>query len=72
LSLAEGELVMARSELDELHDQLYVLSCAVSDVQHDLAEPMTLDEALGALRWLLEAAAPLAARRVTPSASERR
>lgn len=69
LALSEGELVTARSELDALHDDLYVLQCAVADTERDLAEPMTLAEALTALRWLLEAATPLASRRIGPSDS---
>jgi hypothetical protein len=60
--LSDEELVMTRSELDAIHDELYVLACAVDDVDRDLA-------ALGAraparelrrvLDWLLDAARPL-------------
>lgn len=64
LELSEGELVMARSELDSLHDDLYVLACAVADTRRDLEDDMTAKEALTALRWLLEAAQPLASRRI--------
>lgn len=67
LALSEGELVMARSELDALHDDLYVLACAVADVRRDLEHPMSRDEAQESLRWLLDAATPLAARRLPPS-----
>lgn len=70
LALSEGELVMARSELESLHDELYVLSCAVADVTRDLEEPMDAEEAVRSLRWLLEAAAPLAGRRL--AAAQRR
>ncbi len=62
LELSDGELVVARAELDRLHDDLYVLACAVDDTDKDLA-------ALGAkpsaaelrrmLEWLLSAAKPL-------------
>ena len=55
---------MARSELDSLHDDLYVLACAVADTKRDLEEDMTAKETLAALRWLLEAAEPLASRRI--------
>jgi len=65
LELSEGELVIARGELDSLHDDLYVLACAVADTQRDLEHRMTAAESIGALRWLLEAAEPLAARRIT-------
>jgi len=51
---------MARSELDELRDALYVLEAAVEDVDRDLAEagddPAELRRAL---EWLLQAARPL-------------
>jgi hypothetical protein len=62
LQISEDELVIARAELDALHDDLYVLACAVEDTERDLA-------ALGArptaaavreiLDWLLDAAEPL-------------
>jgi hypothetical protein len=64
LSLSEGELVMARSDLDALHDELYVLSCAVADVRRDMGSKMTARETTEALQWLLDAAAPLANRRL--------
>jgi hypothetical protein len=67
LELSDGELVMARAELDSLHDDLYVLECAVADTVRDLTRDMTKAEALGALRWLLDAAQPLANRRMRAS-----
>ena len=67
LALSEGELVTARSELDALHDDLYVLQCAVADTQRDLEHRMTVEQAMSALRWLLESAEPLANRRVGPA-----
>ncbi|MCU1361732.1 MAG: hypothetical protein JWN99_3021 [Ilumatobacteraceae bacterium] len=68
LALSDGELVMARTELDGLHDDLFVLSCAVADTQRDLGTGrLSAAELKEALRWLLEAAEPLAARRMAPS-----
>lgn len=60
LELSEDELIMARSELDRLHDDLYVLACAVEDTERDLlhGEP-TKAELREMLSWLLEAAKPL-------------
>lgn len=62
LQLSEGELVVAKASLDELHDELYVLACAVDDVERDLqaagGSPQG-DELRLALDWLLEAARPL-------------
>jgi hypothetical protein len=67
LDLSEGELVIAKTALDELHDQLYVLACAVADTDSDLAA-LDGEPAAGELRrmldWLLEAARPLAAHEV--------
>jgi hypothetical protein len=52
---------VARHALDALRDELYVLACAVEDVERDLAEtarPTTRD-LQDALTWLLDAARPL-------------
>ena len=38
LQISEGELVVARVELDAVHDDLYVLACAVDDTERDLAD----------------------------------
>src|SRR3954470_11642453 len=37
LQLNEDELIVAKAALDSLHDDLYVLACAVDDVERDLA-----------------------------------
>ena len=67
LELSEGELVIAKAALDELHDDLYVLACAVDDVERDLAadSPKPAD-VRRALDWLLDAARPLRDRELTP------
>lgn len=59
LGLGESELVVARSELEELRDSLYVLACAVEDVEKDLAEAPGAPPYAEALAWLLDAARPL-------------
>lgn len=66
LSLSENELVIARSELDALHDELYVLACAVEDVERDLGAPgrRTTGELRDALAWVLDAARPLRDREI--------
>jgi hypothetical protein len=70
LELSEGELVVAKTTLDELHDELYVLACAVDDVERDLAaiegEP-SATELREALDWLLDAARPLRNREIPAS-----
>lgn len=71
LELSEGELVVARSTLDELHDQLYVLACAVDDAERDLESGPTPKPAdlRQILDWLLEAAKPLRDREIPASAA---
>jgi hypothetical protein len=62
LELSENELVIARDELDRLHDDLYVLACAVDDTEKDLAaggEKISATELRRMLDWLLESAKPL-------------
>lgn len=72
LELSEDELIIARTELDELHDDLYVLACAVDDAERDLGvvgdtpTPADLSEIL---RSVLDAAMPLRNRELSaPSA----
>jgi hypothetical protein len=67
LALSDGELVIAKATLDELHDELYVLGCAVDDVERDLvaAGPSpNAAELRQALDWLLDAARPLRDREI--------
>ena len=67
LDLSENELVMARDELDALHDELYVLACAVEDTERDLDAPgrRTVQQLTESLEWLLEAARPLRDREIS-------
>lgn len=62
LQLRDDELVITKEELDGLHDQLYVLACAVNDAERDLraagAKPSAA-ELREIIDWLLEAARPL-------------
>jgi hypothetical protein len=68
LELSEGELVVARTELDALRDDLYVLACAVEDCERDLdaagAKP-TAAELRRILTWLLDSARPLCDRQIS-------
>ena len=59
LGLSETELIVARAELDELRDKLYVLEAAVEDVERDLASAEGEQEVREALDWVLAAARPL-------------
>ena len=68
LALSENELVMTRDELDALKDQIYVLHCALNDVQTDLASPRQTKESLmEMLGWLIQAADPIASTSLTPA-----
>jgi hypothetical protein len=64
LRLSEHELVVARTELDRLHDELYVLACAVEDVERDLSADSSARALREAVDWLLEAARPLRDREI--------
>jgi hypothetical protein len=62
LELSDGELVIARAELDQLHDDLYVLACAVDDAGRDLDDAgpdPSVAELRSILDWVLAAARPL-------------
>ncbi|HEY3485416.1 MAG TPA: hypothetical protein VGK49_08520 [Ilumatobacteraceae bacterium] len=71
LELSDGELVIARGELDALHDDLYVLACAVDDAQRDLAAAgprASARELREIVEWLLAAARPLRDREISAPA----
>ena len=58
----EDELIITKAELDLLHDELYVLACAVDDVERDLAangKRPPASDVVEMLTWLLEAARPI-------------
>lgn len=57
--LDETDLIVARSELEQLRDELYVLQCAVEDVDRDIIQTSTLAEMREGLEWVLAAARPL-------------
>ncbi len=62
LQLSEHELIVTTRELDELHDELYVLACAVNDAERDLraaGSRASARELREIVDWLLEAARPL-------------
>jgi hypothetical protein len=57
LGLGEHELVVTRQELESIRDRVFVLACAVDDVERDLAAGDT--DAHEAVRTLLGAAREL-------------
>jgi hypothetical protein len=67
VGLGEAQLVIARAELDGLHDRLYELEAAIEDVDRDMAAAgpaPSVRELQEALDWLLTVARPLAALRL--------
>ncbi|HLT70744.1 MAG TPA: hypothetical protein VKZ72_11290 [Acidimicrobiales bacterium] len=66
LGIGDAQLVVARAELDDLYDRLYVLEAAIEDVERDLAaaDPPGERDYREALEWILEAARPLVSRRL--------
>ncbi len=68
LKLSEDQLVLTRTELNDLHDALYVLACAVHDVRRDLdaAKKPTATELADMLHWILDCADPLDSVRLRP------
>jgi hypothetical protein len=57
--LDEADLILARATVDKLRDDIYVLQCAVEDVDRDLVASETPAEVRTALQWILDAARPL-------------
>lgn len=57
--LADDDLIVSRSALDELLGKLYCLQAAVDDVERDLADGASPAELGEAMAWLLENARPL-------------
>jgi len=71
LELSENELVIAREELDALHDDLYVLACAVADAEQDLeaaGKRPSVRELQSVVRDLLDASRPLRDRELSAPA----
>jgi len=59
VGLSEHELVLTRQAMDDLRDRIYVLECAIEDVERDLGASSTKAELRDALDWLLDAARPV-------------
>jgi hypothetical protein len=54
LGLGEHELVITREELESLRDRLFLLACAVEDIEREQRDELTKDAQM--LRELLDAA----------------
>jgi hypothetical protein len=61
VGLDTTELIVARDQLHRLYDELWVLECAIHDVEQDLAHARTIADHREALAWILDAARTLVA-----------
>jgi len=59
LGLAESDLIVARKSIEALDDLLFVLGCAIEDVEADLQADGSPEQLRRSLDWLLESARPL-------------
>jgi hypothetical protein len=66
LGIGDAEVVLRRVELADLRDRIYVLQCAIEDVDRDLAGDASADAIRAALDWLLVNARPVADPRERP------
>ena len=57
--MAESDLIVARQAMEGLDDLLFVLGCAIADVEGDLVLDGSPDQLQRSLDWLLESARPL-------------
>jgi len=64
--LGDDDLIVSRTQLEELQSRLYVLQMALEDVDRDLAVSSEPDDVREALDWLVENARPAAALWVEP------
>lgn len=67
LALAPGDVVVAKAELDRLHDRLYRLEAALDDVDADLASDRSPARWQAAFHHLAEAARDLYGYTVEPA-----
>ena len=64
--LGDDELIVSRTQLEELQSRLYVLQAALQDVERDLAVSDGPDDVREALAWLRENAQPVAEMWIEP------
>jgi len=64
--LGDDDVIVDRTNLEDLQSQLYCLQAAIEDIDQDLEASRTKHDLEDALRWLLENARPLAATWIEP------
>ena len=58
--LGDDDLIVSRSQLEELQSRVYCLQAALEDIDRDLAASSEPPDVRDALAWLRENAAPVA------------
>jgi hypothetical protein len=66
--LSDDDVVVSRTQLDELNDLRYCLEAAIEDTEHDLAAKPTAADLRSAVAWLLDNARPVVGSRLEPRA----
>ena len=61
----ESDILLARSEVNRLRDEIFVLQCAIEDADRDLPEATTVNEYNDVVTMLLEAARGVVAAQTT-------
>ena len=64
--LGDDDVIISRTQLEELQGALYCLQAAIEDVDRDLAASSTPADLRDAVRWLLDNARPVAGLWVEP------
>jgi hypothetical protein len=59
LGLSESDVIVARQAIEGLDDLLFVLACAITDVEGDIARDQSPEQVRASLDWLMEAARPV-------------
>jgi hypothetical protein len=67
--LGDDDVILSRTQLDDLQSRIYCLQMALEDVDRDLAASSEAGEVRQALDWLLENARPVAAVWIEPRAT---
>jgi hypothetical protein len=52
----ESDILLARSEVNRLRDEIFVLQCAVEDAERDLVDATTANDFADIVRLILDAA----------------
>lgn len=68
--LGDDDLIVSRSQIEELQSRLYCLQAAIEDVGRDLAAAAEPDDVREAFDWLLENARPVAELWIEPRTVE--